>query len=171
MNEKIDQLYCDSNVQILFDKLDNTITYYTQHRKSIPPIHLDDKLQFIQLYKDSGDLIVSCSSGTKKIYICKRNRLYTLKHESNNLVYILDQSFIVDDTDPIPKVWQIYDDKLKLLTYNKYHINNNTEYSFRKYKIFITGRAGHSKKRTGKNYRLCFCNSLFSGYYLFGIYR
>ena len=55
MNEKIDQLYCDSNVQILFDKLDNTITYYTQHRKSIPPIHLDDKLQFIQLYKDSGD--------------------------------------------------------------------------------------------------------------------
>ena len=125
MNEKIDQLYCDSNVQILFDKLDNTITYYTQHRKSIPPIHLDDKLQFIQLYKDSGDLIVSCSSGTKKIYICKRNRLYTLKHESNNLVYILDQSFIVDDTDPIPKVWQIYDDKLKLLTYNKYHINND----------------------------------------------
>jgi len=125
MNEKFDQLYCDSKIQILYDKQENTIIYYTQHRKSTPPIYLDDNLQFIQLYKDSGDLIASCSSGTKKIYICKRNHLYTLKHESRNPVYILDQSFIVDDTDPIPKVWQIYNDKLNLLTYNKYHINND----------------------------------------------
>jgi hypothetical protein len=113
MSKYVDTLYASPTRVIQYDRKLTNVIYSQTSSKRYQLIDLKDGLKTIQLYEKSGDLIITCNHGLRRILLAKEKTRLSVKVDPRRTLHLVNHDYLVDDNEPIPYVWRINGSKLR----------------------------------------------------------
>lgn len=123
MYEKLESLYADLNYVILYDRGVPEVNYSSTRGQNPGSIQLPSELLCIQLYPITGDLIITCADGERRIFIARERMIFSLKLEPEVNLHLIGKDFLIDESEPLPKVWQMKKKRLQAMKHSPSFIN------------------------------------------------
>jgi|GEM_PF-1190911 len=123
MSIKQERLYADLNYVILYEQPGQIITYSSSRGTNPARIHLPSELLYIQLYPSTGDLIIACADGTRRIFMARDKALITCKLAPEAKIHLIGKGFLIDESEPLPRVWQVKTKRLQEMKHSLSFIN------------------------------------------------
>lgn len=119
MNTRTETLLANKECVILYDRRKKYIIYSRGNAKNYELIDLPDSLKYVQYYHNTGDLLVCCGNGVRRIFLFKPHIFYFVKENPESNVWILNHDFMISESESAPKAWRIKGNKLIPLTHSK----------------------------------------------------
>lgn len=117
MYQGLEVLYSAKEIVVLFDKDSNTVMYSYGSGSNHENFTLTSQLSYLQVFTKTGDLVICCADGSRRIYLRKPYLKLSLKDDFSNLINILNHEFIVSEGQKSIKAWAIKGKRLIPLNY------------------------------------------------------